>query len=74
MSPNQKMKQFVKKYGSFYISLEIVQNILEELNAIYYIEEIQNEYIANKINFYMDVENLIAENMIENGYTLKIKE
>lgn len=71
MSPNQKMKKFIKMYGSFDISLEIVKDILEELNLIYFIENIQNEYIANRINFYMDVENLIYENMQENGYTIK---
>ena len=67
MSPNQKMKKFIKMYGSFDISLEIVKDILEELNLIYFVENIQNEYIANRINFYMDVENLIYENMQENG-------
>ena len=70
MSPNKKMIELVKKYGSFDISLESVQDILEELNIIYHIQKIQNEYIANRINFYMDVENLISENMIQNGYTV----
>lgn len=69
--PNKKMIKFLKTYGSFDVSLEIVKNILEELNLIYYTENIQNEYIENRINFYMDVENQICENMKENGYTIK---
>jgi hypothetical protein len=73
MSPNQKMLQFVKKYGSLDIALESVQDIIEELNLIYHVKKIQNEYIANRINFYMDIENLLYENMDENGYSIKIK-
>jgi hypothetical protein len=73
MSPNQKMLQFVKKYGSLDIALESVQDIIEELNLIYHVKKIQNEYIANRINFYMDIENLLYENMDEHGYSIKIK-
>lgn len=73
MSTNQKMLQFLKKYGSLDIALESVQDIIEELNLIYHVEKIQNEYIANRINFYMDIENLIYENMDKNGYSIKIK-
>ena len=72
MSPNKKMIEFVKRHGSLDISLEIVKDILEELSFIYFIENIQNEHIANRINFYMDVENLIYINMKENGYTFKL--
>lgn len=73
MSPNKKMLQFVKKYGSLDIALESVQDIIEELNLIYHVKKIQNEYIANRINFYMDIENLLYENMDEHGYSIKIK-
>jgi len=71
-SPNQKMIEIVKKYGSLEISLEFIKDIIEELSFIYYIEGIKDDFIAEKISFYMDVENIIQENMINNGYK-KIK-
>lgn len=72
-SPNQKMIEIVKKYGSLEISLEFIKDIIEELSFIYYIKGINDDFIAEKINFYMDVENIIQENMIENGYKKIIK-
>ena len=71
-NPNQKMIEIVKKYGSLEISLEFIKDIIEELCFIYYNKGINDDFIAERINFYMDVENIIQENMIENGYK-KIK-
>lgn len=71
-SPNKKMIEIVNKYGSLEISLEYIKDIIEELSFIYYIKGINDDIIAERINFYMDVENIIQENMINNGYK-KIK-
>jgi hypothetical protein len=71
-SPNKKMIEIVNKYGSLEISLEYIKDIIEELSFIYYIKGINDDIIAERINFYMDVENIIQENLINNGYK-KIK-
>jgi hypothetical protein len=66
------MIEIVNKYGSLEISLEYIKDIIEELSFIYYIKGINDDIIAERINFYMDVENIIQENLINNGYK-KIK-
>ena len=71
-SPNKKMIEIVNKYGSLEISLEYIKDIIEELSFIYYIKGVNDDIIAERINFYMDVENIIQENLINNGYK-KIK-
>ena len=71
-SPNKKMIEIVNKYGSLEISLEYIKDIIEELSFIYYIKGVNDDIIAERINFYMDVENIIQENMINNSYK-KIK-
>jgi hypothetical protein len=66
------MIEIVNKYGSLEISLEYIKDIIEELSFIYYIKGVNDDIIAERINFYMDVENIIQENMINNSYK-KIK-
>jgi hypothetical protein len=66
------MIEIVNKYGSLEISLEYIKDIIEELSFIYYIKGVNDDIIAERINFYMDVENIIQENLINNGYK-KIK-